>query len=89
MHHIVVKEQDVYLETDMFVMCVRSWNFVCGTPNVLTGFFRTNKLLFGEGLISTLGLRLPDAPAAAGAWGITSCTCKLSGWTCFEGGGRT
>ncbi|KAI0716728.1 cytochrome P450 [Earliella scabrosa] len=35
LHHIVVKEQDVYLETDMFVM--------------------TNKLLFGEGLISTLG----------------------------------
>ncbi|KAI0760300.1 cytochrome P450 [Fomes fomentarius] len=35
LHHIVVKEQNVYHETDMFVM--------------------TNRLIFGEGLISTLG----------------------------------
>ncbi|KAI0763044.1 cytochrome P450 [Trametes elegans] len=35
LHHILVKAQDVYQETDMFVM--------------------TNKLIFGEGLISTLG----------------------------------
>lgn len=35
LHHIVVKEQDVYEETDMFIM--------------------GNKLIFGEGLISTLG----------------------------------
>lgn len=35
LHYIVVKEQDVYEETDMFI----------------TG----NKLIFGEGLISTLG----------------------------------
>ncbi|KAI0259683.1 cytochrome P450 [Gloeopeniophorella convolvens] len=35
LHHIVVKEQHIYTETDMFIM--------------------GNKLIFGEGLISTLG----------------------------------
>jgi len=35
LHNIVVKEQHVYEETDMFIM--------------------TNKIIFGEGLISTLG----------------------------------
>ncbi|EIM82072.1 cytochrome P450, partial [Stereum hirsutum FP-91666 SS1] len=35
LHHIVVKEQDVYEETDMFII--------------------GNRLIFGEGLISTLG----------------------------------
>ncbi|TBU25896.1 cytochrome P450 [Dichomitus squalens] len=35
LHHIVVKEQDVYQETDMFLM--------------------SNRLIFGEGLIATVG----------------------------------
>ncbi|KAI9461563.1 cytochrome P450 [Lactarius psammicola] len=35
LHHIVVKEQHIYTETDMFIM--------------------GNKLMFGEGLVSTLG----------------------------------
>ncbi|KAI1794444.1 cytochrome P450 [Ganoderma leucocontextum] len=35
LHHIVVKDQDIYHETDMFLM--------------------TNRLIFGEGLIATVG----------------------------------
>lgn len=53
LHHIVVKDQDIYHETDMFLMyvsCDRIFLYAFAQPQC-----RTNKLIFGEGLIATVG----------------------------------
>lgn len=56
LHHIVVKDQYVYEETDSFIVCVLSHELL-RSSDVLSILVMPsgNRLLLGVGLLSTLG----------------------------------
>jgi cytochrome P450 len=53
LHHILVKDQHIYEESDTFVMYVRQYLAIM-SPNLIHAG-RSTKLLFGQGLLSSLG----------------------------------
>jgi cytochrome P450 len=53
LHHILVKDQYIYEESDSFIMYVMRYLQLMSI--IFINSARSNKLLFGDGLVSTLG----------------------------------
>ena len=58
LQNIFVKEQDIYEETSVFIEYVMQLA-VSYAPSICTRHSRNNKIIFGEGLVATVGKLFP------------------------------
>lgn len=58
LHHIIIKEQDIYEETDEFIQYVNHYlifGVITRLPGTDFALDSLNRLVFGGGLLSSLG----------------------------------